>query len=373
MNPRSLLFTLSIWLLPFLSVSAAVPSNWAAGDYAVGSLVIHEGTTYIATQQVTSNEGAPTSTTAYWSSLDTLAGTKSTPTGQPGTTPDTTTLSGLSVPSDSNGTSAVVSAKLSNLSTRGFVGTGDSVMIAGFIVSGSGSTTVTIRALGPTIAAAPYNVAGTISDPVLTIVDGAGNVVASVDNWGDGATAAAIQSANRAPTSSLEAAVQVTVTPGNYTAIVTGANGATGVALVEVYDEASGGTSIELGNLSTRGFVGTGDSVMIAGFIVGGDAGTTTKVTVRVLGPTIAAAPYNVAGTISDPVLTIVDGTGSVVTTVDNHADSSSSADVQSSGRTPSNSLESAHQFEVSPGNYTAIVTGANGTTGVALVEVYKE
>lgn len=264
-------------------------------------------------------------------------------------------------------------SRLINLSTRGYVGTGDSVMIAGFIVSGEGSTKVTIRALGPTIAAAPYNVAGTISDPVLTIVDGSGQVVASNDNWADFPTASDIQSDGRAPSGSSEAVVQISVTKGNYTAIVTGAGGGTGVSLVEVYDEGTGGSSIELSNLSTRGYVGTGDSVMIAGFIVGGDVGSSSTVTVRALGPTIAAPPFNVAGTITDPVLTIVDGTGTVVASVDNWESSTSASAITSSSRNPSNTVESAHQLSVSPGNYTAIVTGAGGNTGVSLIEVYKE
>jgi hypothetical protein len=163
------------------------------------------------------------------------------------------------------------------------------------------------------------------------------------------------------------------VTQGNYTAIVTGADGDTGVSLVEVYDEGTGGDSIELSNLSTRAFVGTGDSVMIAGFIVGGETGSAATVTIRALGPTIAAAPYNVAGTITNPVLTIVDGSGQVVASVDDWESSSSASSIISSSRNPSNVLESAHQLSVSPGNYTAIVTGAGGVTGVSLVEVYKE
>jgi hypothetical protein len=105
MYPRSLTLTVSFLLLSLLSTFAAVPNNWTAGSYDVGSLVIHEGTTYIASQAVTPSEGNPTAATAYWSSLDALAGTKSTPTGQPSTTPDTSTLSGLNVPSDSNDSS----------------------------------------------------------------------------------------------------------------------------------------------------------------------------------------------------------------------------------------------------------------------------
>jgi len=261
-------------------------------------------------------------------------------------------------------------AKLSNLSTRGYVGTADSRMIAGFIVTGSGSTTVTIRALGPTIADAPYKVAGTISDPKLTIV-GPSGVIATVDNWQDDSSASDIQSAGRAPSYASEAAVQISVGQGNYTAIVSGVGGATGVALVEVYDEGTGGSTIELSNLSTRAFTGTGDSRMIAGFIVGGETGSSSTVTIRALGPTIADAPYNVAGTISDPRLTIV-GPSGVIAIVDNWEQSASAQNIISSSRNPKYTFESAHQFVVAPGNYTAIVQG-NNETGISLVEVYKE
>jgi hypothetical protein len=117
MNPRSFLITLSILLLPFLFASAAVPGNWASGDYAVGDLVIYNGTTYIASQTVTASQGAPTTATSYWSSLDVVAGSKSTPTGQPDTTPDASTLSGLNVPSDSNDTGGTDTGVASGLST----------------------------------------------------------------------------------------------------------------------------------------------------------------------------------------------------------------------------------------------------------------
>jgi len=117
MYPRSLTLTVSFLLLSLLSTFAAVPNNWTAGSYDVGSLVIHEGTTYIASQAVTPSEGNPTAATAYWSSLDALAGTKSTPTGQPTSTPDTSTLTGLDVPSDTNGTGGTDTGVASGLST----------------------------------------------------------------------------------------------------------------------------------------------------------------------------------------------------------------------------------------------------------------
>ena len=357
-----------LFLLIFSFAHAQVPSTWSSsGTYSSGALVLDSnGVTYIAQQDVTV-AGTALTDTSYWLSLDAAAPTSAPSTSAPTSTPDTST-----VPTETP-VEEEVEAKLSNLSTRGYVGTGDSVMIAGFIVSGTGSTTVTIRALGPTIAAAPYNVSGTISDPILTVVDGLGQVVATNDNWGDFPSASSIQSDGRAPTSSAESVVQVSVTQGNYTAIVSGASGATGVSLVEVYDEETGGASIELSNLSTRAYVGTGDSQMIAGFIVGGETGSTSTVTIRALGPTIASAPYNVVGTITDPILTIVDGTGQVVATVDNWESSTSASAITSTSRNPSNSVESAHQFSVSPGNYTAIVGGVGGATGVSLVEVYKE
>jgi len=114
-----------------------------------------------------------------------------------------------------------------------------------------------------------------------------------------------------------------------------------------------------------QGFVGTGDSQMIAGFIVAGETGSTSTVTIRALGPTIAAAPYNVSGTISDSFLTLVDGTGSVVAYVDNWESSSSASAISSSDRNPGKTLENAHQIVFSPGNYTAIISGAGAKTGV--------
>ena len=365
---KALLVT-SIFVIISTILPAQGPATWSQSTaYTHPALVINGTTTYISLVDVPANT-AITNTT-YWATLDSLVPTD-TPSGADSLiAPDASEVENLTVP-DSNSTNS--DSFLANLSTRGYVGTGDSVMIAGFIVSGTGSTTVTIRALGPTIAAEPYNVAGTISDPVLTIVDGAGQVVASNDNWADFPTASDIQSNGRAPSGASEAVVQISVTQGNYTAIVTGAGGGTGVSLVEVYNEGTGGDSIELANLSTRAFVGNDDSVMIAGFIVGGDTGSTSTVTVRALGPTLAVEPYNVAGTISDPVLTVVDGAGQVVASVDNWESSTSASAITSSSRNPSYTVESAHQFSVSPGNYTAIVTGAGGGTGVSLVEVYKE
>jgi hypothetical protein len=150
--------------------------------------------------------------------------------------------------------------------------------------------------------------------------------------------------------------------PGNYTAVLSGKNGTTGVGLVELYD-ISGGASTELTNVSSRGFVGTGDNVLIAGFISSGGNGS-TQVVVRGLGPTLTQ--FGVSGALADPVVTLVDGNGMVVKTNDNWKNTQQAA-ILATALAPPNDLESAMVATVA-----AILSGKNGATGVGLVEVYK-
>lgn len=119
-----------------------------------------------------------------------------------------------------------------NISTRGQVLSGDQVLIGGFIVGGSQPKTVVVRALGPSLG----GVANALSDPTVELRDASGNLLASNNNWGDDPQAAQIQSEGLAPSQPAESALQVTLNPGSYTAIVRGVNGATGIGLVEIYD-----------------------------------------------------------------------------------------------------------------------------------------
>ena len=229
--------TLLISLLFFLSTHLySQPVTWdSSTSYSTGALVIVGTSTYIATKSVPANNTPPNTT--YWTDLSVAATALNVPVEDVPTLSTDTILASLpgSAP-DANSTSGgTTSVSLANLSTRGYVGTGDSQMIAGFVVSGSGSTTATIRALGPTIAAAPFNVSGTISNPVLTIYDGSGNIVTTNDNFADHSSAAAVAASGKNNINSLEPAVQISVTPGNYSAVVSGAAGSTGVAIVEVY------------------------------------------------------------------------------------------------------------------------------------------
>jgi hypothetical protein len=111
---------------------------------------------------------------------------------------------------------------------------GDQVLIGGFIVGGSQSKTVIVRALGPSLAS--QGVVSELTDPILELRDASGNLLASNNNWGDGTNAAQIQSEGFAPAQPAESAVRVTVNPGNFTAVVRSASGGTGIGLVEVYD-----------------------------------------------------------------------------------------------------------------------------------------
>ena len=162
--------------------------------------------------------------------------------------------------------------------------------------------------------------------------------------------------------------MQISLNPGSYTVVV-GGNGGTGNALVEVYNENTTSTSITLANLSTRGYVGIGDSQMIAGVIIN----STTTVTIRALGPTLNSV-FGVQGVLANPTFSVVDqSTGNVIVSNDNHLDAASATAVASSGKsTGINALESAVQLSLSPGSYTVVV-GGNGGTGNALVEIYDE
>jgi hypothetical protein len=126
--------------------------------------------------------------------------------------------------------------RLVNVSTRGQVGMRDDVLIGGFIVTGSDSKTLMVRALGPSLGTGAHPLAGVLLNPVLELHDGSGNLLSSNDDWVSSPQHAAIVASGLAPSNSIESAILITLSPGNYTAIVRGVNNATGIGLVEVYD-----------------------------------------------------------------------------------------------------------------------------------------
>ena len=283
-------------------------------------------------------------------------------------TPSDGTLDGPStVVSSSVAVPASVSDHLLNISTRLPVRTGDDVLIGGMIATGSEPKKVIIRAIGPSLGAA--GVQGVLPDPVLELHDDTGAIVASNDDWKTSAQAADIQATGIAPASDLEAAIIATLNPNHgYTAVVRGKGAATGIAVVEAYDLAQGANS-KLANISTRGFVDTGDNVLIGGFIIGGAGQGSAGVVVRAIGPSLAGA--GIANPLANPLLEIHDGNGVLATFNDDWKDCQA-AEIQATSLQPSDDNESAVVATLRPGNYTAIIRGKNNSTGIGLMEVYN-
>lgn len=262
--------------------------------------------------------------------------------------------------------------QLLNISTRMEVLRGDQVLIGGFIVTGTDPKKVIVRGIGPSL---PVN--GSLVDPSLELHQG-NATIATNDNWkindqSGQSQEAEIQATTIPPGNNLESAIVATLSPGSYTAVLAGKNGGTGVGLVEVYDLAQAANS-KLANISSRGFVDTGDNVMIGGFIVGGPSGDSARVLVRALGPSLMNS--GVAGALGNPILELHDGDGATIASNDNWKTrpdgTSQQAEIEATTIPPTNDLESALVRVLPPGNYTAVVRGTNSSTGVGLVEVYN-
>jgi YVTN family beta-propeller protein len=253
--------------------------------------------------------------------------------------------------------------RLGAISTRMQVLTGDNVLIGGFIVGGSTPKTVVVRARGPSLASS--GISNFLANPQLQLVYGDSTVLTN-DDWQSAGNAADILASGFAPADAHESAIMVTLQPGPYTAIVSGSGGGTGVGLVEVFEVDH--PENPMAGISTRGFVSTGDSVMIGGIIIQGDS--PQKVVVRARGPSLAS--QGVANPLSNPLLQLVTSDGTVLTN-DDWQSAGNAADIQASGFAPSDPRESAILVTLPPGAYTAIVSGVGGATGVGIVEVFAQ
>jgi phospholipase/lecithinase/hemolysin len=262
-----------------------------------------------------------------------------------------------------NGT-AQLPAQALNLSARLNVGTDEDVLIGGLIVDGTGAKQVIVRGIGPSLAVNGTPLTNTLADPVLELYQN-GVLLTSNDNWKD-SQETEIEATGLQPPNDLESAIVISLDPGEYTVILRGQNSGTGIGLVEAYDLDSAAPST-LANTSTRGFVQTGDDVLIGGFIIGN--GGSETVVVRAIGPSLAEA--GVANPLADPTLDLYDANGALILSDDNWRDSQESL-IQSTSLAPTNDAESAIIRSLEAGSYTAIVRGKDGGTGVALVEVYN-
>lgn len=267
-------------------------------------------------------------------------------------------------------------ARLANIATRALAG-GTNNLVAGFVVQGATERTYMVRAVGPALAA--LGIAGYMTDPRLEVYSGP-TVLQSNDNWrlSDEVsnfsivdTAAGVGAFPLEP-GSKDAAIVRPLPPGSFTAHVGSSDGRGGVALVEVYDARGGDTAGRIINLSTRGYVGTGQNILIAGVVVGGSGNV--RLLVRGIGPSLAQ--FGVPAVMERPRLELFRGqiplgvnTGWSANGVG--ADLAAAASAVAAFPLALGSADAALVFDAQPGDYTVQISGVGGTTGEAMVEVY--
>jgi uncharacterized delta-60 repeat protein len=291
-----------------------------------------------------------------------------TATVTPAATPTPTATATPTLTVTPSPTPTATPGSLGNISTRVRVLTGDNALIGGMVATGTANKKVMIRAIGPSLT--DFGVPGALQNPTLELYQGS-TLLTSNDDWRLSPQQAEIQNSGMAPSKDAESAIIATLIPNqNYTAIVRGKDGTTGVGMVEAYDLDPDAAS-KLANISTRGFVDVDDNVMIAGLIVGPGNGTSLKVLVRALGPTLS--DFGVSGALANPTLDLVNSSGTVIRSNNDWKDDAPQrALVEAAGLAPNHDQETALVETVAPGQYTAVVRGSGRTTGVGLVEAYN-
>jgi hypothetical protein len=373
---------------------AEAPANQPAGTTSVGlytaaALGADSGTVYslvganhevlvlVKTPTVTSG-GLTTllSDGSYALATNTTSGSVALTGGINPTT--TTTTATLTLPGrtkvDFSGlsTSTARTDRLINLSSRAKVGTGESLLITGFVIGGTESKKVLIRAAGPALTS--FGLAGALANPEIKIYQGA-NLIAQNDDWSrDDATENSRLGAFAFTAGSRDAALLTTLAPGGYTAQIADPSGTgTGVALAEIYDASLNPNADHqrLVNISSRGKVTPDDGVLIGGFVVSGNSPKTLLI--RGIGPALAG--FGIAGALTDPSLTIYQD-GKAIATNQGWANSAAiaSAEIRTGAFTlPSGSKDAAVLLTLNPGAYTAQIQSAtNASSGVALIEIYE-
>jgi hypothetical protein len=245
--------------------------------------------------------------------------------------------------------------------------TGNNVGIGGFIITGTEPKHVVIRALGPSLSKFGFATSEVLADPTLEVHGPGSFGTINNNNWRD-FQEAQLRADGLAPENDLESAIDAVLPPGAYTGIIRGNGNPAGLCLFEVYDLDAGASS-KLANLSTRAFVGTGNNVVIAGFMLGHNPGV-DRVVIRGLGPSLSA--FGIGNPLPDPTLELRDENGALLrANNDWQDDPTQAAQVSAAGLGPSNQKESAIAATLPPGMYTAILAGRSNGTGVGTVEAY--
>jgi hypothetical protein len=331
--------------------TAVVVETAGTGDAATGSL----GST-----------GQLTAQTAGGSSLSLTVNAQGAAT--------TLTPAGAGAPVSFSGINANIASttRLVNLSVRGPVGTGANLLIEGFVTSGTGTDQLVLRGVGPTLA--EFAVPGPLAVPQLTLFSPQGTALDSDSGWGGGLALSQAFSrvgAFALPAGSADSALLEVLPVGAYTAQLAGTGGATGLGLIELYDDNPLPSSVRLANISARGAVGTGANILIAGFAISGNAPET--VLIRGIGPSLAQ--FGLGGLLAAPQLTLFDSGGHVLDANAGwgSAPALSAAFAKVGAFTlPAGSADAALIENLPPGTYTVELSGAQGGTGLALVEVYE-
>jgi hypothetical protein len=239
-------------------------------------------------------------------------------------------------------------------------------MIAGFIISGNSSKAVVLRGIGPSLL--PLGISDALLDPVLDLRGSNGSLIVSNDNWKD-TQRDQIEGGPFQPGDERESVIVATLQPGAYTSALTGKDNTTGVGLVEVYDNNQAADS-ELANISTRGFVRANESVMIGGFILGGNPNS-TRIALRGIGPSLSQFGLN--NVLADPTLELHDANGATLVSNDNWGDDTvSAALLTANGLALQDPNESGIFVLLPPGPFTAILAGKDAGIGLGLIEVYN-
>lgn len=346
----------------------------ATGATTVSTIAGPNGQAFVLVQSATTADGGVGTVSATGQVSVTANRSVVSETIAPGTGTVTGTSSGAISANFSGASDAVLARqRLVNISSRARVATGDAVAIAGFVISGEESKPVLIRAVGPTLGTAPFNVSGVLASPRLELFRGSTSLAVNAGiaaNRGPIDAASAAAGAFALGASGADSAILTTLAPGNYTAIVSSTTNTAGVALIEVYDLSAATPGQKLLNIATRAAAGAGDNTLIAGFVI--PPGSSKRVLVRGVGPGLT--PFGVTGVLAQPTLLLLSGSTTIAqntnwnTSVDAAAITLASAQVGAFGMANN---DSALIVTLAPGNYTAQVLGAGGSSGVALIEVY--
>lgn len=264
---------------------------------------------------------------------------------------------------------------LFNISTRGYVGVGSEIMIAGFVVSGSQPRKVLIRGLGRSLELA--GVSGALANPTIAIFDSLGAKIGENDDWVESTNSEEIEQVTPAVGAnpledSTESALLLTLEPGLYTVHLSGVDGDSGIGLVEVFDASDESIETRLVNISTRVFSSTGERVAIGGFVITGR--DPKRVLIRALGPELANR--GIAEYMPNPEITLYD-VAEAVARNDDWGDESVFQLLEAfeqAGASPLalDSKDAAMIRELQPGLYTVVANDFDGEDGIALIEIFE-